>query len=120
MSPTTCPAHRSTDGFPVRLFEFGRLEELPIAITSGDGELVRARYIQYVDGPTCMERVGAQHDHFLTGERSIKLLFVFAEFLSNGLFRFRTRFRSPLFSSLRSHQSLAGCLPIWPGRDAMS
>ena len=42
---------------------------------------MRARYIQYVDGPACMERVGAQHDHFLTGERSIKLLFVFAEFL---------------------------------------
>jgi hypothetical protein len=29
----------------------------------------------------CMERVAAQHDHFLTRERSIKLLFVFAEFL---------------------------------------
>jgi hypothetical protein len=40
---------------------------------------MRARYIQYVDGPACMERVAAQHDHFLTGEGSIKLLFVFAE-----------------------------------------
>src|SRR3984957_19686953 len=42
---------------------------------------MRARYIQHVDGPACVKRVGAQHDHLLTGERSIELLFVLAELL---------------------------------------
>src|ERR1700676_4508952 len=42
---------------------------------------MRTRHIKHVDGPACVERVGAQHDHFLTGERSIELLFVVAELL---------------------------------------
>jgi hypothetical protein len=42
---------------------------------------MRPRHIKHVDGPACMQRIGAEHDHFLTGERSIEFVFVVAELL---------------------------------------
>jgi hypothetical protein len=57
------------------------VQGFPIALAPVDRELMRPCNIQDVDGPACVERIGAQHDHFLTSDRLIKLLFVRAEFL---------------------------------------
>ena len=42
---------------------------------------MRARHIKHVDGPACLQRIGAEHDHFLIGEGSIEFVHVLAELL---------------------------------------
>src|SRR5258707_7321693 len=52
-----------------------------MAVSSHDGALMRARHIKHVDGPACLQRIGAEHDHFLIGEGSIEFVHVLAELL---------------------------------------
>src|ERR1700730_920102 len=42
---------------------------------------MRTRHIKHVDGPAGLQRIGAEHDHFLTAERSIEFVLVVAELL---------------------------------------
>jgi hypothetical protein len=42
---------------------------------------MRTRDIKHVDGPACLQRIGAEHDHFLAGERSIEFVLLLAELL---------------------------------------
>src|SRR5712672_2106049 len=42
---------------------------------------MRTRHVEHVDGPAGTQRISAEHDHVLAGERSIEFVLVVAELL---------------------------------------
>src|SRR4029078_3353038 len=57
--------------FRLGLFELGCFQELPFAVSSCYGEIVCARHIKNIDGPTLPQGVGTHNDHLLAGESAI-------------------------------------------------
>src|SRR5580658_690292 len=63
------------------MLELRGFKKLPIVISSCDGKVVGAYYIQEIHGSTRAKRVGAQYNHSLPRQRLIEFLLVGAKFL---------------------------------------